>query len=551
MLTKTTAVMQGRMAQLVFAKSWCLVKKALLFWAVAASLLTPSLSLAKGLESVEMQGIQAASSNDTFEDTIRGLENIRLDADQRSREFTLEEALTFALQNNPAINATYKSVQSKQWSAISDKRLWWPTIMGAGPYGDMTTIPTYPSLGQRFTSRTGKTRGSGMNMLASTPQLGPYGTVNNPIDSNSFAVVDSFNPALIARWTFFDLARGQKINASTEAAKAEELLFNMTVRNTVLDLHMKYYDLFAKRNLLRSLEDDYRINLEQLKTLQAKKGSSSLHDKNAIAQTKATLYLQLDELIEAYLSFIKSAASAAKVMGLPIGQLMQPSDNFKMSPMEPWSMNLEETIEHALNHREEIRLAQTIAKSQNHLATSLMYSYLPKMSIFGYGSYSSENGILDFSMGTEKDYGAYRSGWEGNIGLMFSWMFDGTLAAQSNSLRYAAKQQQQKAKDTKNLVAEQISTTYAEYLTAKLSLNTARQAYINAVGARTTTQQIASSTATDYSNAAQGVSSAAQKYSGAIFKYNAALSMLYRFSAIWPAGVSEELDSVVKLLKAE
>ena len=134
---------------------------------------------------------------------------------------------------------------------------------------------------------------------------------------------------------------------------------------------------------------------------------------------------------------------------------------------------------------------------------------------------------------------------------MVSWMLDGTLAAKSKSLRYAAMQQQQKAKDTENLAAEQISSTYADYMTAKLSLDTAKQAYTNALNARTTTQQIATSTATDYSTSAQGVSSAAKKYAGAIFKYNAALSMLYRFSAIWPSGVSEELNSVVNILKAE
>ena len=505
----------------------------------------------QGLESVSIKGVTSAAIADNFESTVNELQQIKSDALSRSEEFTLDEALKYALANNPTINAAYKSVQSKQWTAISDKRLWWPTIMGAGPYGDLTTIPTYPSLGQRFTSKTGKTRGSGMNMLASTPQLGPYGTVNNPIDSNSFAVVDSFNPALIARWTFFDLARGETINASTEAAKAEELLFNMTVRNTVLDLNMKYYQLFAKQNLLQSLEKEYKANLQQLNDLIATQNNNSLEASSAITRTKTTLYLQLDELITAYVDYIKASAAAAKAMGLPIGKLMKPSDSFSMQPMNAWSMTLQETLEHALGHREEIKLAKTIAKSQNHLATSLLYSYLPKISIFGYGSYSNETGILDFSMATEKDFGAYREGWEGNIGLMFSWMFDGSLAAKSTSLKYAAKQQMQKAKETENLVAEQVSTTYAEYIAAKLSLANAKMAYESALQTRESTQQLRSANSTDYSNAAQSVGNAAKNYAGAIFKYNASLSMLYRFSSIWPSSISEELNNTVKILKEE
>lgn len=586
------------------------MKKTFLALALTASTFaTPSLVRSQGLESVSIEGVTSAEIADNFESTVDELQKIKLDALSRSKELTLDEALKYTLANNPTINAAYKSVQSKQWSAISDKRLWWPTIMGAGPYGDLSTIPTYPSLGQRFTSRTGKTRGSGMNMMASTPQLGPYGTVNNPIDSNSFAVVDSFNPALIARWTFFDLARGEKINASTEGAKAEELLFNMTVRNTVLDLNMKYYQLFAKQNLLQSLEKQYEANLQQLNDLlgnqvnndqlqslrdeynlvqqqlnavndlieneanknllqslrnQYKVELQQLNDSratqvnnfspeksNAIARTKTTLYLQLDELIKAYVDYIKASAAAAKVMGLPIGTLMKPADGFSMQPMNAWTMNLQETLDHALEHREEIKLAKTIAKSQNHLATSLLYSYLPRISIFGYGSYSNESGILDFSMGTEKDFGAYREGWEGNIGLMFSWMFDGTMAAKSTSLKYAAKQQIQKAKDTENLVAEQISTTYAEYVTAKLSLATSKMAYDSALQTQELTQQIKSANSTDFSNAAQSVGNAAKNYAGAIFKYNATLSMLYRFSSIWPTGISEELNNAVKVLKEE
>tara|TARA_E500000178_G_C16988721_1_gene739689 strand:+ start:208 stop:1797 length:1590 start_codon:yes stop_codon:yes gene_type:complete len=529
------------------------MKKTFLAIALTASTFaTPSTARSQGLESVSIEGVTSAEIADNFEFTVNELKKIKLDALSRSKEFTLDEALKYTLANNPAINAAYKSVQSKQWSAISDKRLWWPTIMGAGPYGDLTTIPTYPSLGQRFTSRTGKTRGSGMNMMASTPQLGPYGTVNNPIDSNSFAVVDSFNPALIARWTFFDLARGEKINASTEGAKAEELLFNMTVRNTVLDLNMKYYQLFAKQNLLQSLEKQYEANLQQLNDLLGNQVKSFAPEKsNAIARTKTTLYLQLDQLIKAYVDYIKASAAAAKVMGLPIGTLMKPADSFSMQPMNAWTMNLQETLDHALEHREEIKLAKTIAKSQNHLATSLLYSYLPRISIFGYGSYSNESGILDFSMGTEKDFGAYREGWEGNVGLMFSWMFDGTLAAKSTSLKYAAKQQMQKSKDTENLVAEQIATTYAEFVAAKLSLATSKMAYDSALRTQELTQQNKSANSTDYSNAAQSVGDAAKNYAGAIFKYNATLSMLYRFSSIWPTGISEELNNAVKILKEE
>ena len=132
------------------------MKKTILSCSIAISIVFPAINYAGGLDNIEMQGMQSSIIYDTFEETIEELEKIRLNAESRSKKYTLDEALRFTLQNNPAINAAYKSVQSKQWSAISDKRLWWPTIMGAGPFGDMTTIPTHPTLGQRFTSRKGK-----------------------------------------------------------------------------------------------------------------------------------------------------------------------------------------------------------------------------------------------------------------------------------------------------------------------------------------------------------------------------------------------------------
>ena len=325
-------------------------------------------------------------------------------------------------------------------------------------------------------------------------------------------------------------------------------MFNMTVGILFLTL-TEVLSAICKQNLLQSLQQQYG-NLQELNDFLRFNTLTILETSNAVTRTKTTLYLN-SMVIKAYIDYTKASAAAAKTMGLPIGKMMKPSDNFSMQPMYAWTMNLQDTLDHALEHREEIKLAKTIAKSQNHLATSLLYSYLPKISIFGYGSYTNETGILDFSMGTEKDFGAYRSGWEGNLGLMFSWMFDGTLAAKSTSLKYAAKQQMQKAKETENLVAEQIATTYAEYVAAKLSLANAKMAYESALQTQASTQQLKSANSTDYSNAAQSVGNAAKNYAGAIFKYNATLSMLYRFSSIWPTGISEEVDNAIKILKQE
>ena len=100
----------------------------------------------------QAQGSTLDYGDDTFQETSDQLAAIKRDFDGRSKPYTLDEAIAFAIANNPTIQAAYRSVQSKQWSAISDKRLWWPTASGAGPYGDVNIVPTWPTLGQRFNS---------------------------------------------------------------------------------------------------------------------------------------------------------------------------------------------------------------------------------------------------------------------------------------------------------------------------------------------------------------------------------------------------------------
>ena len=82
---------------------------------------------------------------------------MRSDNQGRSKEYSLDEATNYAIANNSTIQAAYKGVHSKQWSAISDKRLWWPTVSGAGPMGDITRIPTLPLVGQSYASLRGRT----------------------------------------------------------------------------------------------------------------------------------------------------------------------------------------------------------------------------------------------------------------------------------------------------------------------------------------------------------------------------------------------------------
>ena len=488
---------------------------------------------------------------DTFQKTSKRLQWIKNDYDERSSEYSLDDAITFAISNNTTIKAAYKAVQSKQWSAISDKRLWWPVASGAGPYGDINVVPTWPTIGQRFESNYGKNYTQVTTREDGKPIL-------KRVKTNSFTSIDQFVPAVHGRWTFFDMTRVPQINSSTEAAKAEELLFDMTVRDIVLNVQQGYYRLYSEIQYLESLERDYQTNLEQLQQARLNYSNNpSLINQNAVQQSKSTIYSQLEELIGQNVKLIAAAAEMARQMGLPYGTLVKPSKDFKLRPVNEWKMDLMETIDHAVDHREEILAAKTIAKSQNYLATSLSYSYIPKMALYGYVGYTNQSGPYGPTGASTTRHAdvSYRWGPQANIGLTFSWMFDGTVnAAKAKSLRYAAEQQIAKAEAAADLVESQTAVAYAEYSTSKMSLDTSASALLNAKRARATTRLLyldGKVDATAYTSSAQAVAIASKQYTQAIYKYNNSVAKLYRFTSIWPVGVSKALDEAVLIMKAK
>ena len=191
------------------------------------------------------------------------------------------------------------------------------------------------------------------------------------------------------------------------------------------------------------------------------------------------------------------------------------------------------TIEHALNHREEIKIAKTRAKSTSYLATSLKYSYAPQLSLYGYAGYTNQSGINGMS-DTNKYNGSYLYGPEANIGLKINWHFDGTVAAaKAKSLEYQSKKFLAEAQSHRDNIEAQAATAFAKYTTAKMTLDTSFSALSNALKARQTNMQLYKQdqiSASSYSTAATAVGVASERYNKAIFNYNNSISELYRYT---------------------
>ena len=86
-----------------------------------------------------------------------------------------------------------------------------------------------------------------------------------------------------------------------------------------------------------------------------------------------------------------------------------------------------------------------------------------------------------------------------------------------------------------------------------MTLDTSSAALKNALNARQTNMQLYKQdqiSASSYSTAATAVAVASRRYNKSIFNYNNSISELYRYTAIWPSGISKPLDQAVLVMKS-
>ena len=111
-----------------------------------------------------------------------------------------------------------------------------------------------------------------------------------------------------------------------------------------------------------------------------------------------------------------------------------------------------------------------------------------------------------------------------------------------------------KSEAAADMVESQTAVAYAEYSTSKMSLDTSAAALLNATRARETTRLLYLDNKVDstaYTASALAVAQATKQYSTAIFRYNNSVAKLYRYTSIWPTGVSRALDEAVLVMKTK
>jgi outer membrane protein TolC len=247
----------------------------------------------------------------------------------------------------------------------------------------------------------------------------------------------------------------------------------------------------------------------------------------------------LNELILLYRQQARDASDLAASVGAEPGSSVLPSEPLEDPP--GWPLSLEATVQEGLRLREEIQTSLAQAAAATWDARRLVNTYLPVLMLTGTAYGYRGQGTFSANVGQEASpYFSRQYAADASVGLGLRWDFldGGIRGAQAKQADFQAKVLQSQAQQNRLTVGNQIRSSYATYITAKLGLPPARLAYASsekAVLVATKRYEIGIGTMTDLIQATTQMGEAATNLSAVRLSYSNAIAELYRYSALWPA----------------
>mgnify|MGYP006267127739 CR=1 FL=1 len=441
----------------------------------------------------------------------------------RTKRVSLSEAMEAGLLNNPRLADAYAQIQGSQWSLVAVRRQWYPSLNAStGNNGFL--------VGQSFGTTT--TRDSNSSTLT------------------TFQNATGVGIGLNLNWSFFAPSRGPSINAAGATLQQQQLLFDVSARNLVLEIQQAYFNLQEQANLIRSYEEILAGTEKQVRLTEAQfnNGLVSISD---VEQIRTQQYSTLSILISTYRAMFDAAAGLAEAMALPEGTLAMPAE--PLSAVGSWSESLDTTLREAQRLREEIQASLAASTSATWRATSLFNQYWPQFSVGVFGGYGGSNTTRGFP-GNSTTLSNQNQSWSGGVGLGFSWQFfDGGInAAQAEASKAQARQLKDQAALQRLRINREVEQAYNAYISSKLGMESTNAQAMSARNAAVAAQQRFNVGVTDMATLVQTLNQAIQAaadYATAIRTYNNAVAQLYRSSAHWPADTQPLVQQRVNTLR--
>ena len=439
--------------------------------------------------------------------------------EENAQPISIESALQRTLSFNPSLDSLRYNILSDYNVFKASKSEWYPQISAQS---------VNPGYGKVYTNqRTGTYPGQ---------------TQEDFIQNSIYQDQVQLAPNLIIAWKFFDLSRQPSINANFQILKQRQYLYAASVRSQLLSVQQDYYSVQAS-SMLINLYKPLLQNLIREYTVILAKYEPALIDLGSVSQTRAQLFLTLNQMIGYYNDLYKTSSDLANSIGASPDSLFRPND--KLTPTSAWKPSLKQTIIEAEASREEIAAALAVAKSSEELSVSLLNKYFPTFSLVATTGISSTWGSSSNSEYKERQFvnqtikESYTNRNTSSIGVNFSWsIFDGGKNLfTSKSKKALADKYFSDVSVQRNTVAQQVRTAYSKFLTSQLQLTSASEALKSSKSAQEAALErfrVGVSDITTFIQTIQLYTNAASSYTNALRDYNTSVAQLYRYSSVFP-----------------
>ena len=481
---------------------------------------------------------------------ISMLEQLQADVAKNSIAISLEEAIALGVKNNPDLEIAFREIQEREWQLIRAKRKWYPilSINGGQPftgYSWSTFVSNNYAKGAAIRSIKGGT--TPQTTDASTTQTIKRPTTPQTAKGRSKNYLTSASATI--SWNFLDLTRQPDINSAEDSLRRQKLLFNASARNLILAIQQSYFSIQSSAQLIESFKQIYAINKQQLRIL-SERQNIRMATVLDVEQTKSQLFAQLNQLVNYTQQYITQTGQLAKNLALKPGQLAIPVE--KATPQGVWTRSLSQTIEEALQQREEILADIAAAEAAEWTGIAALRQYLPVFSIQASGSLFDQNGYQNILASEDPNKNrSDRQTWNATIGVGFRWnAFDGGLNAATAETQFArSRKLLATASKSKLQITEEVQSSYGAMETAKIGIKSAEQAYRSAEIAQEAARARFDVGVGDIVSVVQAInllSSAAIQKSQATLTYNNSIAKLYRYSANWPMKSQKDVNLRIK-----
>lgn len=428
-----------------------------------------------------------------------------------AERISLADALTRGLATSPELAATVADIQASEWNGVAIQREWVPSL------SFKTSSPGVLGYTTSSTSLKTKTPGSDETEVLK---------FENGFKSNPYADLS---------WSFFDPSRTSRQSAQGSRIQALRNRLTFTTRELILAIQTAYTalqeDLEREKDLIELFNQSISIYISAYK---------SGRPAGEISRLEAQAVSLLIARINAHKESIQAMDTLARLLNLEPGQLALPSEKPGVIPIWPHSRG--ESIQQALERREELRANALEVKALMSDSRAIRLKVLPDLSLSG--QLQRNNLTQQGGSFTDNLPGSLTrtTGYTTFVGLTFDWkVLDGGIRqAKANASDAKARQTESQGALLRLTITREVTDAYAGFVASKILVDAARadvEASRRSLQAAISTYEagLHNDEGTTVVQSMLKLQSALNTYRNLVAGQNTSIYQLYRSTATWPS----------------